>query len=188
MGQLPGLWQRWVSHCQWFSNSWEAHQVFWHWYPREYNWWLPWGRKICAWGWPQDTVFHCDVIHHDSVYHPLPLLMKGRVSQWITWQLCQVIFLQSFNAIEAWDVGWGTQPFALLSLRDRKWAIRQLESHFLVGDPSKIRPYSYLTGLLLSFLSLPSVPESPKTREKQNNYIKKTALKCKTTSVTIKHG
>ena len=53
-----------------------------------------------------------------------------------------------------------------------------------VGDPSKIRPYSSFTDLLfLYFLSLPSVSEDPKTREKQNNYIKKTALKCKTTSV-----
>ena len=32
---------------------------------------------------------------------------------------------------------------------------------------------------------MPSVSENPKTREKQNNCIKKTALKCKTTSVII---
>ena len=53
----------------------------------------------------------------------------------------------------------------------------------VVGDPLKISPYSsYLGPFSVYFLSLPPVSENPKPREKQNNYLKKTALKCKITS------
>ena len=81
MRQLPSLRQWWVSHCQWFSDSQEVHQVLQHWSPWESNGWLPWGRQRDAQGWPQDSVFHHDAIHCDSVYHPLPLSMKGRVGK-----------------------------------------------------------------------------------------------------------
>ena len=45
----------------------------------------------------------------------------------MTWWLCQVVPFQSVNAIEAQYIDWGTQSFALLSLRDRQWAVHWVE-------------------------------------------------------------
>ena len=88
MGQLPSLWLWWVSCCQWFSDSWEIRQVLWHWSPRESN---IWGRQLNTRGWAQGSVFHHEFVYCNSVQHPLPLLMKGGVCQWMTCQLWQVV-------------------------------------------------------------------------------------------------
>ena len=56
--------------------------------------------------------------HHDSVYHSLPHLTKGGVGKWITWQSCQVIFLELFNTGEGQDLNWRAQSSMLLSFWD----------------------------------------------------------------------
>ena len=72
-------------------------------------------------GQPQDSVFHCNAFHHNSVHYPLPLLTEGGVSKCITWQACQVIFFKVFNVAEGPKFDWGCQSFASLSLWDSVW-------------------------------------------------------------------
>ena len=55
--------------------------MLWYWPPWEWNGWLPRGRQHDTQGGPWDSVFHCDMLYHDSVYYPLLLSMKGGVSE-----------------------------------------------------------------------------------------------------------